>query len=80
MGITATNKAILLKNETVTLELSRKDASLLSVVTADGVDITGEKKSFFALTDESLKTRGLIRRVTRLFSRPSLVRLKLPLP
>ena len=62
MGITATNKAILLKNETVTLELSRKDASLLSVVTADGVDITGEKKSFFALTDESwqeFKNEGL---------------------
>ncbi|MBR5460013.1 MAG: hypothetical protein IKV53_04025 [Clostridia bacterium] len=62
MAVTATKKAIMLENETVKLELSRKDAALLSVVTADGVDITGEEKHFFALTDESwqeFKNEGL---------------------
>ena len=62
MAITATKKAITLENKTVRLELSRKDATLLSVVTADGVDITGEQKNFFALTDESwqeFKNEGL---------------------
>ncbi|MBR5460014.1 MAG: hypothetical protein IKV53_04030, partial [Clostridia bacterium] len=53
MAVKVTKKAITLENKTVKLELSRSDATLLSVVTADGVDITGEKKSFFALTDEN---------------------------
>ncbi|MBQ9975669.1 MAG: hypothetical protein IJP16_04095 [Clostridia bacterium] len=53
MAVKVTKKAITLENKTVKLELSRSDATLLSVVTADGVDITGERKSFFALTDES---------------------------
>lgn len=55
-------KSIILENAFVKFELSSKDAAVLSVKTADGVDITGEQVEFFSLIDEErtpFKNKGL---------------------
>jgi len=45
-------KNIILENSFIKFELSPKDATVLSIKTADGVDVLGEQTAFFSLIDE----------------------------
>lgn len=51
MAIKDTKKTIILENDYVKIELSKKDASVISVTSSDGKSIMGESTQFINLTD-----------------------------
>ena len=55
MAIKEFKNSIVLENEYARVELSKKDASALSIIAFDGCEILAEKKPFFYLTDTEWK-------------------------
>ena len=56
MAVKDTKKTIILENDYIKIELSKKDASVVSVTTTDGTSVMGENTQFINLTDEEWNT------------------------
>ena len=56
MAVKDTEKTIVLENDYIKIELSKKDASVLSVVTTDDTSVMGENTQFVKLVDDEFNS------------------------